>query len=356
MRGEFMIIETKRLILRDYKESDYEGLRAIICDAETMKFYPHPYDGKGVRRWIDWCMESYIQNGFGLWAMELKENGEFIGDCGVSLQKIDGEFLPEIGYHVNKKYWRKGLAKEAATAVRDWLFTYSEYDRAYSYMNKNNLPSYSTAASIGMKKIKEYNDGEEDLIVYSISRDEWRKIKFKEQTMDTLEAIFSRKSTRAYNGEQISEENLQTIIKAGCSAPIGMARYDTLHLTVVQNELLLAKIFDKAEEEMFKSVGIRKNMNFGAKTMIVVSSTPAYREGIEYAHAGFIIENMVIAATSLGIDSVVLGGPISALAGNNELKSAIGIPDGYTPLLAVSFGYAIENAPAKEHSISFNRV
>lgn len=351
-----MIIETERLVLRKYTYSDYDGLKEIICDSETMKFYPRPYDENGVKRWLDWCIRSYAENGFGLWAIELKENGDFIGDCGISLQNIDGEILPEIGYHINKKFWQKGYAKEAATAVRDWLFSNTDYENTYSYMNIDNVASYSTAASIGMKRIKEYNDGEEDLAVYRINRDEWQKIKIKENNMNTLDAIFSRKSTRAYKNEQISEENLQIIIKAGCAAPIGMARYDTLHITVIQNDEVLAKIFDEAEEEMFKQIGMRKNMNFGAKTMIVISSLPAYREGVEYAHAGFVIENMVIAATSLGIDSVVLGGPIAILAKSEELKNTIGIPEGFTPLLAVSFGYGVENAPAKSHTIEVNRV
>ena len=46
--------------------------------------------------------------------MVLKETGEFIGDCGITLQNIDGEILPEIGYHIHKKYWMYGFAKEAA--------------------------------------------------------------------------------------------------------------------------------------------------------------------------------------------------------------------------------------------------
>ena len=351
-----VIIETERLILREYTYGDFEGLRAIISDPETMKFYVRPYDENGVKRWLDWCINSYRNNGFGLWAIELRESGEFIGDCGISLQNIDGEILPEIGYHINKNHWQKGYAKEAARAVRNWLFENTEYERAYSYMNSENIASYSTASSIGMTKIKEYNDGEEDLLVYSISRSEWKNKSKKEKAMNTLDAIFARKSTRSYNGEQISEENLQAILKAGCAAPIGMARYDTLHISVIQNEELLAKIFDEAEEVMFKAVGIRKNMNFGAKTMILVSSAPAYREGVEYAHAGFVIENMVIAATALGIDSVVLGGPISAISESEELKNAIGVPTGFTPILAVSLGYANDDAPAKEHTISVNRV
>ena len=170
-----MIIETKRLIFREYTKEDFDGLRAIICDAETMKYYPRPYDENGVDRWLDWCINSYKENGFGLWAIELKEDGTFIGDCGISLQKIDGEILPEVGYHINKRYWRRGYGKEAAAAARDWLFLNTDHECVYSYMNIDNVASYSTAEAIGMKKIKEYDDGEELLLVYSISRDEWQR-------------------------------------------------------------------------------------------------------------------------------------------------------------------------------------
>ena len=160
--------------------------------------------------------------------------------------------------------------------------------------------------------------------------------------MNTLDAIFARKSTRAYQSEQISEEALETIIKAGCAAPIGMGRYDTLHITVVQNEEMLTKIYKEAEESMFKLVGIRKNMDYGAKTMIVVSSMPAYREGMDAANVGIVIENM--------------GGPMPAIEKSDELKNAIGIPDGFTPILGVALGYAVEDEPAKVHTINVNRV
>lgn len=172
-----MIIETERLILREYTQSDFEGLRSIICDAETMKYYPRPYDENGVQRWLNWCIRSYRENGFGLWAIELKENGEFVGDCGISLQNIDGEMLPEIGYHINKNQWRRGYAKEACKAVKDWVFENTEYSSVYSYMNKENIPSRRTAEANGMTCIKEYNDGTENLLVYRITRDEWKSTK-----------------------------------------------------------------------------------------------------------------------------------------------------------------------------------
>ena len=86
-----MILETERLILREYTWADFEGLYEILSDPETMAHYPKPYDAAGVRRWIDWSLDNYEKYGFGLWAVELKETGAFIGDCGLTMRCIDGE-------------------------------------------------------------------------------------------------------------------------------------------------------------------------------------------------------------------------------------------------------------------------
>lgn len=173
-----MIIETERLIIRQYTEGDFGGLYAMLSDAETMCHYPKPYDEKGARAWLDWCLKSYAENGFGLWALESKATGEFLGDCGISMQKIDGVWLPEIGYHLHKRFWRQGIGKEAAGAVRDWAFNYTWFDTLYSYMTVSNVASYSTAASIGMRRIKQYTDDSgEELYVYAITREEWQGLK-----------------------------------------------------------------------------------------------------------------------------------------------------------------------------------
>ena len=121
------ILETDRLILREYTLDDFDALYEILSDPETMCHYPKPYDENGTMRWLRWSLDNYERYGFGLWAIELKENGCFIGDCGVTMQSIDGESLPEIGYHISKAHWRRGYAKEAATAVRDWFFRTTDF-------------------------------------------------------------------------------------------------------------------------------------------------------------------------------------------------------------------------------------
>ncbi len=171
-----MIIETERLILREYTWEDFDSLYEIVSDAETMQHYPKPFDEERTKSWIEWNLQNYEKYGFGLWAVVLKETGEFIGDCGITIQDIDGENLPEIGYHIHKRYWRRGFGSEAAKAARDWAFNNTEYNCLYSYMKYTNIGSYSTAVANGMKKVKEYPDEKNGIsYAYAITRKEWEE-------------------------------------------------------------------------------------------------------------------------------------------------------------------------------------
>ena len=149
-------LETERLVLREYTLEDFDELFEIMSDPETMQYYPAPYDAGKTKNWIVWNQGNYAEYGFGLWAVVLKETGAFIGDCGITIQNIDGKKLPEIGYHINKQYWRRGFAKEAVRAVRDWAFHNTDYDALYAYMNHANIASAATATAAGMRKVKEY--------------------------------------------------------------------------------------------------------------------------------------------------------------------------------------------------------
>jgi len=171
-----MIIETPRLILREMTDDDFSALYAILSDPETMRYYPQPYDEAGVRRWINWCRDSYAKHGFGLWAVTLKDTGEFIGDCGISLQPIHGQWLPEVGYHIRKDLWRKGYASEAAAECIRLAFEQFDFPAVYSYMNADNEPSYRTAMKNGMTQTDEYTDDHHGrLRVFAIDRDTWKK-------------------------------------------------------------------------------------------------------------------------------------------------------------------------------------
>ncbi len=167
-----MQITTPRLLLREMTEDDFEALYAILSDPETMRYYPQPYDEAGTRRWIAWCRDSYAKHGFGLWAVTL--NGEFIGDCGISMQPIGGQWLPEIGYHIRKDHWRKGYASEAAAECIRVAFEQFGFPAVYSYMNADNEPSFRTAMKNGMTQVDAYTDPHHGpLRVFRITREEW---------------------------------------------------------------------------------------------------------------------------------------------------------------------------------------
>jgi len=173
-----MTIETDRLRLREMREDDYDALYAVLGDAENMRHYPYTFDEARVRGWIARNIERYRVFGFGLWAVELRETGEMIGDCGLSMQIIHGEIRPEIGYHIRRDCQRKGYGSEAARAVRDWAFRNTPFHELYSYMKYTNVPSYSTAMANGMRQVDEFEDDVNEITkVYAITRSEWEELR-----------------------------------------------------------------------------------------------------------------------------------------------------------------------------------
>ena len=165
-----MIIETERLFLREMDMNDYEALHRVLADPGIMQHYPYTFDEQRVRDWIRRNMDRYKANGFGLWAVCMKETGEMIGDCGLTLQHINGEMLPEIGYHIRRDCQHRGYAREAAGAVRDWAFRNTDYPALYSYCKYTNEPSIRTAESIGMHFDCEYPDDVNGITHVSVIR------------------------------------------------------------------------------------------------------------------------------------------------------------------------------------------
>lgn len=172
-----MTIETERLLLREMTEDDFDALNRVLADPDIMQHYPYIFDEARVRGWINRNIERYKIFGFGLWAVCLKETGEMIGDCGITMQMIGTTIKPEIGYHIRADQQRKGYAREAATAVRDWTFRNTPFNEIFSYMKYTNAPSYNCAMSWGCKFVEEFPDEANEIThVYSITRDEWNKL------------------------------------------------------------------------------------------------------------------------------------------------------------------------------------
>ncbi|MBQ6634710.1 MAG: GNAT family N-acetyltransferase [Ruminococcus sp.] len=133
--------------------------------------YPYTFDEARVHKWIETNIERYHIFGFGLWAVCLKDTGEMIGDCILTMQNIGGFIRPEIGYHIRADQQRCGYAREAASSVRDWVFSHPKFRIVYSYMRTENIPSTKTAESISMSLIEKYtDDGGAEISVYAIER------------------------------------------------------------------------------------------------------------------------------------------------------------------------------------------
>jgi len=180
-----VLIETERLILREMTNDDYDALYAVLADPDNMKYYAHAFDENVVRAWLTRNMERYKTFGFGLWAVVLKETGEMIGDCGLTMQFINNQIKPEIGYHIRRDCHRKGYASEAAIAVRDWTFTNTTFNLIYSYMMSSNIPSSKTAIAYGCELVEEYEDQINGKIkVFAISRDKWKKLIYQSNSQD----------------------------------------------------------------------------------------------------------------------------------------------------------------------------
>ena len=169
-----MTLETDRLVLREMVPGDCDALCAVLADPENMRHYPCAFDEARVRGWIERNRERCRVFGFGLWAVCLKDTGEVIGDCGLTMQDIGGTIRPEIGYHIRRDMQRQGYAKEAAAAVRDWAFTHTPFQVLYSYMKSANEPSARTAQAWGCRQAEEFADAVNGATrVFAVTRAEW---------------------------------------------------------------------------------------------------------------------------------------------------------------------------------------
>lgn len=83
-----MRLETERLFLREMTREDFDALYVVLGDSDVMQHYPYTFDEARVRGWIERNLERYRTLGFGLWAVCLRETGEMIGDCGLTIQKL----------------------------------------------------------------------------------------------------------------------------------------------------------------------------------------------------------------------------------------------------------------------------
>jgi RimJ/RimL family protein N-acetyltransferase len=128
---------------------DLDDMAALLCDPEVMRHYPSPKSREEAGTWITWNQRNYLEHGHGLWIIETHD-GRFVGDCGLTIQDIQGEPFVEVGYHVHRAWQRCGLATEAAAASRD-AARRAGVSHLVAIIRPESMPSQRVAQKIGLQ-------------------------------------------------------------------------------------------------------------------------------------------------------------------------------------------------------------
>lgn len=171
---------------------------------------------------------------------------------------------------------------------------------------------------------------------------------------EVLTAISTRRSHRAYRPDQLSEEVLSAILQAGLEAPSATNR-QPWHYSVVQDAGLLQKIHDEAQRVFMAGDAQKRsprfqNANFQmfyhAPTVIFIFGEKDF--GWSQVDCGIAVENMALAAESLGVGSVILGMPKAAFSGEkgDEFRARLQCPEGSDFVIALALGYATDTKEA----------
>ena len=167
-----MITETERLYLREMEQSDYESLCRIMQDEKTMYAYEGAFSDEEVQGWLNRQISRYNELGFGLWAVILKETGEMIGQCGLTMQHWKEDEVLEIGYLFERKHWHNGYAAEAAKACKAYAFETLNASEVNSIIRDTNTASQNVAVRNGMtikdRGIRHFRDIDMPHYLYSV--------------------------------------------------------------------------------------------------------------------------------------------------------------------------------------------
>jgi RimJ/RimL family protein N-acetyltransferase len=178
-------LETDRLVLRQWKKSDYFAFAEMTADPLVMRFFPKVLSQIESDQLASKIESLINDNGWGFWAVELKETSTFIGFVGLHHQDQDIPNAPfiEIGWRLSSKYWGVGYAPEAAQAALKFAFEELNETAVYAFTTTVNQPSRNVMTKIGMIDIKQdFNhpkiSDDHELVrhcLYRISKEMWMK-------------------------------------------------------------------------------------------------------------------------------------------------------------------------------------
>ncbi|WP_211236788.1 GNAT family N-acetyltransferase [Sporocytophaga myxococcoides] len=152
------VLQTDRLIIKEYKAEYLMLVQKVFSDPLTMSFWPSPFTKEETSKWIERSILSYKEYGFGRYAIFLNETNELIGDCGILKLQADNTIVHDLGYIIYAPFWNHGFAFEAAEAIMNYGFKVLNIEKLYANMPYNHNASIKVAEKIGMKRIKEFNN------------------------------------------------------------------------------------------------------------------------------------------------------------------------------------------------------
>ena len=148
------VIETRRLLLREWRDADREPFAALNADPEVMRHFPATMSREETDVMVDRLAIGWQQRGYGLWAVERRDTGEFIGFIGLSSPSWQTSFTPcvEVGWRLAAAHWGQGFAPEGARAALTFAFQHLELpnDEVVSFTTTGNANSRRVMAKIGM--------------------------------------------------------------------------------------------------------------------------------------------------------------------------------------------------------------
>ena len=172
-----MILATDRLDLRELTDADLPALREILHDPVAMAAYEGAFSAEESLAWLRRMQQRYRDDGFGMWAVILRDTGEFVGQCGITRQQIDADEVIEVGYLFQRRHWHRGYAVEAATACRDWAFLTLDIEDLYAKVRSTNVASINVAIRLGMTVRRaftsHYRGADLPHLAFAISRGRW---------------------------------------------------------------------------------------------------------------------------------------------------------------------------------------
>ncbi|GAA1714506.1 GNAT family N-acetyltransferase [Isoptericola hypogeus] len=143
---------TTRLRFREMNPADLDEMAALLGDPVVMAYYPVPKTRQEAAAWIAWSRECYTEHGHGLWLIETYD-GDFVGDCGLTWQQVNGAPRLEVGYHVRTARQGLGYATEAAAACRDFARDVLGAGELVAIVHPDNVASRRVAEKIGMRHV-----------------------------------------------------------------------------------------------------------------------------------------------------------------------------------------------------------